>query len=406
MLDNYSKLSYTLTNLLDKTEKKQNGIYFTSRNIINNNLELLKPYMLNIKYILEPSCGSCEYILRLHEINNTYNITGIEINKKIYNLIKDYFIGSDNIKICNDDFISFNTNIKYDLIIGNPPYLVLNKKNINKKYNEYFEGRPNLFILFILKSLELLNEYGILSFVLPKNFLNCLYYNKTRKYINQNYEIINIVNCDKEFIDTQQDTIIFIIRNCKENKNNIKYVLEKDNYIIFGTIENIISLKNLYNNSTTLNNLGFNVCVGNITWNECKKELTDDNTKTLLIYSSNIKDKNLKIEKFNNNEKKNYINRKGMKEPLLIINRGYGVGNYKFDYCLINETNEIEYLIENHLICIKRIEKINKEDLIILYKKIIKSFEDKRTLLFIKNYFGNNAINTSELCNILPIFDS
>ena len=47
----------------------------------------------------------------------------------------------------------------------------------------------------------------------------------------------------------------------------------------------------MYNNSSTLEKLGFNVTVGNIVWNQCKEQLTDDNSKTLLIYSSDIKNK-------------------------------------------------------------------------------------------------------------------
>ena len=60
----------------------------------------------------------------------------------------------------------------------------------------------------------MLNDEGILSFVLPKSFLNCLYYDKTRKYIADYFKILHIIDCiDDKFIDTQQDTIIVIIQN-------------------------------------------------------------------------------------------------------------------------------------------------------------------------------------------------
>ena len=42
--------------------------------------------------------------------------------------------------------------------------------------------------------------------------------------------------------------------------------------------------------------------------------------------------------------------------------------------------------------------------LIILYEKIIKSFENEKTKEFINLYFGNNAINTTEINYMLPIF--
>ena len=58
---------------------------------------------------------------------------------------------------------------------------------------------------------------------------------------------------------------------------------------VFGTKDNINFMKTLYNDSKTLFELGFNVSVGNIVWNQCKKELTDDNSKTHLIYSLEYK---------------------------------------------------------------------------------------------------------------------
>ena len=57
------------------------------------------------------------------------------------------------------------------------------------------------------------------------------------------------------------------------------------------------------------------------------------------------------------------------------------------------------------MICIKPNESISNENLIKIYKRIIESFEDKKTVEFIKIYFGNNAINTTELCKILPIYN-
>jgi hypothetical protein len=138
-----------------------------------------------------------------------------------------------------------------------------------------------------------------------------------------------------------------------------------------------------------------------VVWNQVKPLLTDEK-KTLLIYSGDISGNKLKPKKYSSVEKKNYINKKGIIEVMLVVNRGYGKGKYKFNYCLI-DTKE-EYLVENHLICIRYKDEIKKEDLLEMYGKIIKSFNDDRTEQFINYYFVNNAINTNELQNILPIF--
>jgi hypothetical protein len=110
------------------------------------------------------------------------------------------------------------------------------------------------------------------------------------------------------------------------------------------------------------------------------------------------------MKSYSNKDKKNYINKKGDTTPLLVINRGYGVGSYKFDYCIINEKDTINYLVENHLICIKYSKNISNEELIKKYKQIINSFKNKKTIDFINLYFCNNAMNTTELCKILPIY--
>jgi adenine-specific DNA-methyltransferase len=393
----YSELSENLTKLIKKDVKKKNGIYFTPPETIYKNLEYIDPYISNVKNVLEPSCGSCEYILALHKKYKKLDITGIEYNKDIYNSIKN--LSNKKINLINKNYLEYESVKKYDLIIGNPPYFVMKKKDVNKNYYKYFDGRPNIFILFILKSIEILSDNGILSFILPKSFINCLYYDKTRKFIIKNFTIIKIIECNEKYIDTEQETIIFIIQK-KKSSNTDNFIINIKDYTIFGTEDNIEKIKNLYENSKTLYELGFEVSVGNVVWNQCKNILTDDTTKTRLIYSTDIKNNKLTFKKYNNKDKKNYINKTGKKEPVLLINRGYGVGNYNFEYCFID--GSFEYLIENHLICISYTKSLINND---IYKKIIKSLENSKTIEFIKLYFGNNAINTTELNHIFPIYD-
>ena len=400
----YSPLSHSLTKQINKIEKKNNGIYFTPPETINTNLKLLEPYIDNIKNVLEPSCGSCEYIRMLHNNYKHLEITGIELNKTIYDSIT--FLESDTITLYHQDYLLYNNTKLYDLIIGNPPFFVVKKNDIEKCYHPYFDGRPSIFIPFIIKSLQLLNTNGILSFILPKNFLNSLYYDKTRKYISTHFKILDIVECNDKYIDTSQETILLIVQNKLELEleENNNYILDINHFTILGIPENITLLKSLYHNSTTLDKLNFKVSVGTVVWNQCKDILTEDSSKTLLIYSSDIKDNKLDIQQYSNHEKKNYINKDGITEPLLLINRGYGNGAYSFNYCLLDD-DSIEYLIENHLICIRYKEDIDKLDLLTLYNIIINSLTNPKTQQFVEIYFGNNAINTTELASILPIYD-
>ncbi len=412
MSDNHSKLSRELTKKIPKNEKKTQGIFFTPNETIKRNISVLEQYFDGFKNILEPSCGSCEYIeyilkhIKTHEIKTS--ITGIELNDTIYESIENMFIDETDVNIIKEDFITSDESKKYDLIIGNPPFFVMKKTSIDKDYQSYFDGRPNLFILFIIKSLKLLEVNGILSFILPKNFVNCLYYDKTRKYIAENYKILTIEECCGDYIDTKQETILFIIQNTKEPSdicNNSKYVVDISGYTIFGNENDIIQMNELLDNSSTLSSMGFAVNVGSVVWNQCKDILTNDETKTRLIYSSDIVDNKVIVKKYTNMYKKNYINRDGINDVMILVNRGYGMGDYNFNYCLLDVS--FPYLIENHLICIKYIKQdtISKKELIEKYNKVIKSLQCERTKKFTKLYFGNNAINTTELNLIMPIYE-
>ena len=443
----YSDLSKEISKLINKKDKKNEGIFFTPPSIIVKTFKILEPYMKDIKTILEPSCGSCEYIDSLNKkYKNTFEkIVGIEMNTIIYDKIKDLFNtnnnnnnnNNNNIQIIKDDFLKYGnetTNL-YDLILGNPPFYVMKMAELKERYEElqsycdYFSGRPNIFILFIIKSLELLKENtGILSFVLPKNFLNCLYYDKLRSYIYKKFTIIDIVDCyEDKFIGTEQDTVLFVVLNRipyegivyeSETNKNDKYVFKKvEKYTIFNTVDNIKKLTKLYENGKTLKQLNFNVSVGNVVWNQCKTILINEadfnkekkkdvNTVARLIYNSDITNNKLEFKNFKNDTKKHFIKKKGYSDIILVINRGYGKGDYNFNYCLIDINNS--YLIENHLICIKYCSKQDtekeKETVRKMYKKIIDSLKSDKTKEFVKLYFCNNAINTTELYNILPIY--
>lgn len=417
----YSKLSINLSKSIDKSCKQKEGIYFTSQNIINKAISRIQNHkketleehiqsMLShieddeLKFkILEPSCGSCEFINTLSNLFPKCNIVGIEKNKTIFNEIQKLNFNNNNVNLINDDFIEYNTTDKYDLIIGNPPFFVIPKNSIDKTFYDYFTGRPNIFNIFIIKSLRLLNNNGILCFVLPKSFLNCIYYNKTRKHIFNSYKIIDIIPLnDDNFIDTTQETILFIIQNINDF-NNHPFCVIKNDYVIFQESNKINIIKRLYEESTTLDEMGFNVSVGPVVWNQVKPELTDDSNKTLLIYTTNMKNKKIEETTFKDVNKKQYINRDGLTEMCLIVNRGYGNGDYKFNYVLLN--NNKPYLLENHVICIKhKNTKLNKNKLLKQYQKIIQSFDNDKTQEFIRFYFSNNAMNTTELQHILPIY--
>ena len=402
MNEQFSSLSKELTKKLGSKEKKDNGIYFTPNSIITDMIDECKKHNKKIKTVLEPSCGSCQVVNKVDKAFENIKIDGIEFNNTIFTEIKE-LEHTNNTNLINDDYLKYDPEKKYDLIIGNPPYFVMSKKEVDAKYHQYFTGRPNIFVLFIIKALGELNMNGILAFVLPKNFLNCNYYNELRKHITENFKIVSVKDHSNEkYIETGQDTITLIVQKKNKKKINCKYVLKFGENTIFNTIDGIKKLKKYFKGATTLKAMKFEVKVGTVVWNQVKDKLTNDNTKTRLIYSSDIVDNKLSIKEYKNPEKNNFIDQEGSTDLLLVVNRGYGKGKYKFSYCLID--TEKEYLVENHLICIKSLEELERNILLEKYNLIINSLKSEKTKSFIELYCGNNALNTKELAEVVPIY--
>ena len=61
-MTDYTEKSKQLTKQIKKEVKNKNGIYFTPPSIIERHAQILKKHLKGVKKVLEPSCGSCEYI--------------------------------------------------------------------------------------------------------------------------------------------------------------------------------------------------------------------------------------------------------------------------------------------------------------------------------------------------------
>jgi len=409
LAEQYSQFSIDITHELTKDEKKTYGIFITPNVIIKKLFDIIIKYKIenniNIQTILEPSCGTCEIINYCDNILNNVQITGIEFNNKIFERIQNLNF-KNKTTLIHHDFINFNSQIKYDLIVGNPPYFVLDKNyEIPKHMEKYVCGRANIFGLFIIQSILTLAPNGILAFIIPKSFLNSIYYSKIRNYIKETCKIIEIIDFEKDnkFIDTQQSTFGIILQKENNNKNisiDCNYSIKFNNNFMF--TNDSVFLKGLLEGTTTLEKLGLRVRTGNVVWNQHKDELTDDENDTVLIYNTNLtKEHKIELKTFKNDEKHQYIKKDGRIDPILVVNRGNGNSAYKLNYALVTFG---PYLIENHLNEIYSPKKMEKKELVNLFNKIIQSFENPKTQQFIELFLGNNGLSKTELETIFPIY--
>lgn len=163
--------------LKNKISKRDNGIgqIFTPSYIaefmVDNILNFLgnsekKPQNLRI---LEPSVGEGIFLKHLLKYD-FFNITAYEMDNKLKeSLVNSY----PNIHFKFENFLGSDPNEKFDLIIGNPPYLGQNYnaeifQEYVKNYDvcaKFFVGNMDLFYFFIHLGIEKLIPGGILSFI-------------------------------------------------------------------------------------------------------------------------------------------------------------------------------------------------------------------------------------------------
>jgi len=288
----FSELSRDITKSLDNKIKKEQGIYFSPKNDRQIIFDELKKLNCDPTSILEPSCGSCEFIDDcLKEYPNS-NITGIEYNDQIYEQIKCK--NSEKITILNQDALLYNDQ-RYPLILGNPPYFVVTdiEKEKYSNISQVLVGKMNIYIYFMYHCIvNLLENDGYLAFIVPASLTNCVSYNILRKYIYEYCTIHSIINTGtKDFLDTDTNTIIIILQKKKSTENN--FIINWGSNVFFS--EEYKKLEE-YNNKKTLKELGVCIKTGSIVWNQVKEYLTNDNKQDVLIYDTNFKNNELEID--------------------------------------------------------------------------------------------------------------
>jgi len=236
----------SLDNII-KHNKKDYGIFFTPAYIIDFIISLIDEEYLNNKKninILEPASGLAQFLMGMKK--NKPNIFekgckyAIEINKEIIKYIKENnIIDSKNaIKIINSDYLLWQSDLLFDLIIGNPPYGIpsLSKhypikvdKETKEKYKKIFStwyGKYNLYGAFIEKSIKLLKENGQLIFIIPGTFLFLDEFKKLRQFLSQNGET-NIIYIGSEVFKPLANTSSVILKFIKSSINKNKIILSE-----------------------------------------------------------------------------------------------------------------------------------------------------------------------------------
>lgn len=242
--------------LLTHKEKKSLGQVYTPFEIIDNMINQVfqtKNIDENTK-ILDPSCGGGYFLIKLYKyISNSHP----EIDKKhivenmLYGIdIDDFSIflskmglifqsEQNNIKfnIHNLDFLTDTLNIgKFDIIIGNPPYV--GHKNTKREYREtlyemysdVYYDKADISYCFFKKGKDMLKLEGVISFITSRYFMEALYADKLRSFLKNNFSILTLLDYsgNRAFKRAMISPAVITLSN-SWNKNVFTYVKKNSN---------------------------------------------------------------------------------------------------------------------------------------------------------------------------------
>lgn len=302
--------------------KKHTGSYYTPKIIADFLVDYLSTKLKdksNIS-ILEPSVGDGIFIHSIYNhkvFSKVSKITAIEKNAAELSKIpfeQPIFNG------INSDFLVFQKNdqTKYDLIIGNPPYIkkgLLEKDQIDlckeiHSLASLSDTQPkNIWTAFLVRCISYLNDNGLLAFVLPSELLQVKFATELRELILKKFERIEIFTFNELlFKDSKgQDTLLLIGEKKSKNKG-----------VYYCNIDKVDELKN------TNFNLEQNISIRESKWTH--HHLTADESELLARLKGNLKTIN------------HYCNSKA------------GIVTAANDYFIIDKATVIRYSLQNHVL--------------------------------------------------------
>jgi len=237
--------------------KKCLGQVYTPKTTINKMIKLseLTSKSINNNFkIIDISCGSGYFLI---EIINELIKNGIHVKEllknNIYAVDKDDFsvfltklsllikykgLNYEDLKIYNDDFLFLKNSelkkIKFDLVIGNPPYV--GHKNLDKQYRQKlyksfktFNNKADLSFCFFEKSSKIVKNNGIITLITSRYFLEANNAFEIRKFIKKNFEIEEIIDYYGYKLFKNANISPLIIKLKKRNtKGNFRYLYKND----------------------------------------------------------------------------------------------------------------------------------------------------------------------------------
>lgn len=215
----------------NSSEQKLRGAYYTPSDLARMMVRFAtqRPY----SSILEPSCGDGVFIDCLFEQGKQEQapITAVEIEPLEAAKVSEKYPDTTQVHVLCEDFFDFykrQGDSKYDLILGNPPYIryqYLTEKqrtiqsDILISHGMKANKLINAWVAFLVASVQMLNDKGTIAFVIPAEILQVAYAEDLRLYLANNLDSITLITFRQlVFSDIEQEVLVFIGEKGNGNK--------------------------------------------------------------------------------------------------------------------------------------------------------------------------------------------
>lgn len=261
MLEYIVETTNAFLDQMPKSQRKKKGQFFTSSEtaVFMANMFDLSSIHSVIK-VLDPGTGTgilaAALIERLNQENKVKRIeltcyeTDIDvlpilkenlkyIAEKVqkefsYTIIEEDYILSQQ-DAFNETFFAEKNPAKYDLVIGNPPYLRVMRDNpAALAMPAVVHGAPNLYFLFASMSLFNLKQESEMVYIIPRSWTSGAYFTAFRRYLlgDGRLEQIHLfVSRDKVFSEEQvlQETMIIRVKKTVNTPSHVLITSSKSN---------------------------------------------------------------------------------------------------------------------------------------------------------------------------------
>jgi superfamily II DNA or RNA helicase/trans-aconitate methyltransferase len=133
----------------------EQGEFYTPHYLSKFFIECLQPSRMDL--IADLTCGMGNFFNWLPEQSNVY---GNELDMASFKVTKFLYPEAN---ITHGDMREYNPNVKFDIVLGNPPYNI----RITDNRDEYLSQ-----LYYVLKAEKLLKPAGILALIVPNSFLS------------------------------------------------------------------------------------------------------------------------------------------------------------------------------------------------------------------------------------------